>query len=79
MFILGKVKKGKRGSRQGNIDGKQKKQKENKKDKTHNYQTMSFLPNTGVDINLSHEWKQKNRKRSDYKIRLKYSENNGKR
>ena len=73
MFILGKVKKGKRGSRQGNLQ--QKKQKENKKDKTHNYQTMSFLPNTGVDINLSHEWKQKNRKRSDYKIRLKYSEN----
>ena len=38
----------------------------------------SFLPVSGVDIELSNESKQKLRKRSDYKIRLKYSENNGK-
>ena len=40
---------------------------------------MSFLPNSGVDIELSNESKQKIRKRSDYKIRVKFSENNGKR
>ena len=38
----------------------------------------SFLPVSGVDIELSNESKQKLRKRSDYKIRLKYSENDGK-
>ena len=40
---------------------------------------MSFLPNSGFDIELANESKQKIRKRSDYKIRLKFSENNGKR
>ena len=40
---------------------------------------MSFLPNSGVDIELSNESKQKIRKRSDYKIRVKFSEDNGKR
>ena len=42
-------------------------------------ENLSFLPSSGVDIELSNESKQKLRKRSDYKIRLKYSENNGKR
>lgn len=77
MFILGKVKNNKQNSRQEHIDGKQK--KKNKKDKTDGSQNISFLPTSGVDIALSNEAKQKLRKRSDYKIRLKYSENNGKR
>ena len=59
---------------------KEKKRKDGKKGKTlETKENLSFLPNSGVDIELSNESKQKLRKRSDYKIRLKYSENNGKR
>ena len=60
---------------------KERKRKDGKKGKKglETEENLSFLPNSGVDIELSNESKQKLRKRSDYKIRLKYSENNGKR
>ena len=60
---------------------KERKRKDGKKGKKalETEENLSFLPSSGVDIELSNESKQKLRKRSDYKIRLKYSENNGKR
>ena len=47
--------------------------------KTKKPNIQSFLPDSGIDIELSRSSKQKIKRRSDYKIRLKYSQNNRKR
>ena len=49
------------------------------KAKTKKPNIRSFLPDSGIDIELSRSSKQKIKRRSDYKIRLKYSQNNRKR
>ena len=52
---------------------------DSKKDRPLSSQQFSFLPTTGVDIELSNESRQKIKRRSDYKILLKYTEDKGKR
>ena len=62
-----------------NVNRKQNNRKGSKNEATQYTPNLSFLPTTGVDIELSNESKKKIRKRSDYKMQLKYSEDNGKR
>ena len=77
--ISGKSDKKSEVLRKENNNRNQNKNKDSKNDSTHYTPNLSFLPTTGVDIELSNESKRKIRRRSDYKIWLKYSEDNGKR
>ena len=82
VIIAEKENEDKQNLTKANRKEEMKNSKDGKKDQTlkqpKQNEMTSFLPVSGVDIELSNESKQKLRKRSDYKIRLKYSENNGK-
>ena len=81
VIIAEKENEDKQNLTKANRKEEMKNSKDGKKDQTlkqpKQNEMTSFLPVSGVDIELSNESKQKLRKRSDYKIRLKYSESNG--
>ena len=81
LYFAENINKDKQNPTSANKKKESDKRKNGQKDKTLKSKAneMSFLPNSGVDIELSNESKQKIRKRSDYKIRLKFSEDSGKR